>query len=329
MRLIFLSFFAAVSLLLGASKSQDKPPGSKLTADPDLPAITLEQISRTDHTWTATLSAERTFTLLATGDILLARTINSRNVARKDFTFPFIPTRDLLSSADATFINLETPLLPGCPISTSGTVFCGDPQNVKGLLFAGIDVASIANNHSYDYLEPGFASTRKILTDNNIGAVSPGHPYQTKIKNVRVSYHAFNDIWSRSKDYSKVDEKNMSAELRAARETSDLVIVMFHWGNEYTKKVTDRQKSLAHLAIDSGADLVIGNHPHWPQGSEIYQGKLISYSQGNFIFDQYWSPETMAGQLAKYTFYDTKLVDAEYIPVLMQTNGQTIKKVIQ
>ncbi len=326
MRYFILSLFTVATYFLGASPTPQKVSNFK---DLALPEISLEVIAQKDHSWTATLSAQKTFTLLATGDVLLARTINSRNVARKDFIFPFIPTKNLLSSADTTYINLETPLLPNCPTSASGTVFCGDPQNVAGLLFAGVDVASIANNHSYDFLEQGFASTQKILESNNIGAVSPDHAFKATTKGSRISYHAFNDIWSRSKEFSKVDSDQMATEIKKARETSNLVIVMFHWGNEYTEKISERQKYLAHLAIDSGADLIIGNHPHWIQSSEIYQGKLISYSLGNFIFDQYWSKKTMEGQVAKYIFYENRLIDAEYIPVTQTTNGQTIKKVIQ
>jgi poly-gamma-glutamate synthesis protein (capsule biosynthesis protein) len=91
---------------------------------------------------------------------------------------------------------------------------------------------------------------------------------------------------------------------------------------EYTNYPTARQKDFAHLAIDSGADLVIGNHPHWIQPVEIYQGKLIMYAHGNFIFDQMWSEQTRLGVVGRYTFYEGRLVDAEYLPIKIYDYGQ-------
>jgi poly-gamma-glutamate synthesis protein (capsule biosynthesis protein) len=76
------------------------------------------------------------------------------------------------------------------------------------------------------------------------------------------------------------------------------------------------------LAIDAGADLVIGNHPHWIQPVELYNGKLITYAHGNFVFDQEWSLETKQGVVGRYTFYDTQLVDVEFLPVLIENYGQ-------
>ena len=79
---------------------------------------------------------------------------------------------------------------------------------------------------------------------------------------------------------------------------------------------------MAHLAIDSGADLIIGNHAHWIQPLEIYKDKLIMYAHGNFIFDQMWSQETREGVVGKYTFYNKKLVDVEYSPIQIDDYGQ-------
>lgn len=327
MRSILIAILSAIGLFQANSPATAPP--VTLNTDVSLPKITLDAISQTDHSWTATLSAEKTFTLIVTGDVLLARTINSRAVSSRDFEFPFLPTAKFISSADTTFINLETPLFSGCPTSTEGTVFCGVSEHTAGLKLAGVDIVSLANNHAFDYLETGFNSSLELLTANNLAAIYAGHPYATKTKNLRISYHAFNDIWSRSKIYSRVDIPQMEEELKAAKANSDLVISMFHWGNEYTETISPRQQLLAHAAIDAGADLVIGSHPHWIQGSEIYQGKLISYSLGNFIFDQYWSQKTRQGQIAKYTFWGNQLVDVEYFLVYMQTNGQTVQKEIQ
>lgn len=91
---------------------------------------------------------------------------------------------------------------------------------------------------------------------------------------------------------------------------------------EYTDQPTQRQKELAHLAIDTGADLVIGNHPHWIQPVEIYKNKLIVYAHGNFVFDQMWSAKTREGIIGRYTFYGDRLIDAEFLPVQINDFGQ-------
>src|SRR6185437_11714659 len=82
------------------------------------------------------------------------------------------------------------------------------------------------------------------------------------------------------------------------------------------------QSELAHLAIDSGADLVIGNHPQWIEPAELYKGKLITYAHGNFVFDQMWSEKTEEGIVGKYTFYDKRLIDVEYLPIKIEDYGQ-------
>lgn len=121
----------------------------------------------------------------------------------------------------------------------------------------------------------------------------------------------------------------MQSEISQAEKKSGMIIVMFHWGNEYTEKITSRQSELAHLAIDAGADLVIGSHPHWIQSTETYKGKQIDYSLGNFIFDQYWSDKTKQGSIAKYTFLNHQLIHTSRISVETQTNGHTVVKTLQ
>ena len=84
----------------------------------------------------------------------------------------------------------------------------------------------------------------------------------------------------------------------------------------------DDPVKIAHMAVDAGADLIIGNHPHWVQGVEMYKGRFIAYAHGNFIFDQMWSRETREGVVGRYTFYGTKLIDVEYRPILIEDYSQ-------
>jgi poly-gamma-glutamate synthesis protein (capsule biosynthesis protein) len=108
--------------------------------------------------------------------------------------------------------------------------------------------------------------------------------------------------------------------------------VQFHWGKEYERQpmadrgvpTPDDPVNIGHESIDWGADIVIGNHPHWYQGVEVYHGKLITYAHGNFIFDQMWSEETREGVVGTYTFYGTQLVAASWKPVRSYDYGQPV-----
>ncbi len=144
-------------------------------------------------------------------------------------------------------------------------------------------------------------------------------------KNIRGEKFAFlgyNDITKRQDGVSLADEKTMQKEIEEARKHADIVVVAFHFGAEYQAQPDKRQKELAHLAIDSGTDIVIGNHPHWIQPVEIYKDKFITYAHGNFVFDQMWSQKTREGVIGRYTFYDNKLVDVEFLPLQIDNYGQ-------
>lgn len=281
----------------------------------------LDQIFSQDHSWTNTLPPDRKRVLVATGDVLLARTVNYKTVQSKNFIWPFEKTADLLRSADVTFINLETPLIENCLLITEGMKFCGDPRNIEGLLFAGVDVVNIANNHSGNYGLVGVNST--IETLNNAGLIPTGisGPVYKDVNGVKFVFLGYNEV-NHQDGISFVTQDKIVNEVSEAKSSADIVIVQFHWGNEYTTNITLKQRALAHLAIDSGADLIIGNHSHWIQPVELYKEKLITYAHGNFVFDQEWSLKTKQGVVGKYTFYGNKLVDAEFLPVQIENYGQ-------
>jgi poly-gamma-glutamate synthesis protein (capsule biosynthesis protein) len=288
----------------------------------------LHSVSPPDFS-TQTRPQPKMFTLLATGDVMLGRTLNDYALSRNDFTFAFADTASILSSADLTLINLETPLSSTCPPSKHNTVFCADLRHLAGLAVAGVDIVSLANNHVFDQGETTFASASAILEKAGMKVIYAGHPAKLSYNGLKISFHAFNDIWSFSKKYSRINPEEMQNEISAAATDSDLIIVMFHWGNEYTEYITDRQKTLARLAIDSGADLIIGSHPHWIQTSETYSGKKIDYSLGNYIFDQYWSEKTRYGLAALYRFSNSVLTAAEYTRVYQKSDGHTILDPLQ
>lgn len=283
--------------------------------------VSIDTIFSSDHDWTATLSGQRTTTLVATGDVLTAREVNRLTTQRNNFHWPFEKTAHLLQSGDVTIINLETPLVENCPTTSTGMIFCGDVRNVEGLLFAGVDVVNLANNHMGNWGQEGVDTTVRVLSDAGLLPVGVANPVYKEVNGMRFAFLGYNDI-GRQAGVSHVDDRLFEEETSTAQEQADIVIISFHWGVEYTHQPTDRQKEIARMAIDAGADLVIGNHPHWIQPPEMYQGKLIVYSHGNFVFDQMWSQKTREGIVSRYTFYDTQLIDAEFIPIIIEDYGQ-------
>ena len=317
--LLFLILFGLRFIFLGSSpKKQEfftpRFVAKKVIFEP--PSLTLEAIFAQEQPKTATLSAKKTTTLITTGDVGLARSVNFSMVKRNDFSYPFEKTAEVLKKADLTLINLEGPLVKNCPLTNTGMVFCGDPQGVEGLLSAGVNLVNLANNHTLDYGQKGILETIEVLTTAGITPVKPEQIVIKEIEERKVAFLGYEDV------NKKVSEKKVQTQIKEARSSADIVIVSFHWGAEYIAYPNQRQRDLAHLAIDSGANLIIGNHPHWIQSAEIYKNKLIVYSHGNFIFDQMWSKKTREGIIGKYTFYEDKLIAAEFLPIFIDESYQ-------
>lgn len=331
-------FFLVVLLLLGTVGAffyfrsvQSSQSFDKLTefryfvkaSEVPLPVVSLESVFVDDHSWTATLAAEKRVTMIATGDVIPARSVNYRTIQNGDFRWPFFKTAEVVSNADLTLINLETPLLKNCPVINDGMIFCGDARHIEGLAFAGVDIASIANNHAGNWGTVGITETRAILEGAGM-LVSGGddQPVYKEMKGMRFAFLAFNDIDHEEEGVAWAHNEKIAQHIREARPNADVVIVSFHWGVEYMRQPHPRQIELAHLAVDSGADVIIGNHPHWIQPVELYKGKFIMYAHGNYVFDQEWSEETKLGVIGRYTFYDKQLVDVEYLPIRIVDYGQ-------
>lgn len=254
-------------------------------------------------------------TIIFTGDVMLGRSVNTRIQKYADPTWPFINIAPLLSSADLAIINLESPFISGCRPTDTGMIFCADPKSVAGLKLAGVDIASLANNHINNQGQEGIDETVSILSSNSITPVGLGKAVFNTVKNTNIATMSFSDL-------PEIDDREIAKQISTATKSADLIITTFHWGAEYQKNPTPRQIYLAHLAIDSGADIVVGSHPHWIQTEEIYQGKPIYYSLGNLIFDQMWSEETRKGEILLVTYQDKILVKKEVISIKIFDYGQ-------
>lgn len=289
---------------------------------PKVPKISLESIF-TKQNVLDELEENKIITLMATGDVIPARGANWPAVTSGDFTSNWKKVAPLLKKSDITLINLEAPLIKNCPLVTEGMTFCGDARHVEGMVFAGIDTVSLANNHIDNYGQPGIDETTSLFEKNEIGWSGFGNLDIQQVKNIKFGFLAFNGI------EITFDRAQIKKEIKEAREKVDILIVAAHWGDEYV--LTPRKygniapedpQEIGHLIIDAGADLIIGNHPHTVQGVEIYKGKLITYAHGNFIFDQTWSQETQEGAVGEYTFYEDKLVNAKFHPIFIGGNYQ-------
>ena len=241
--------------------------------------------------------------IAVTGDVMFAR--NMPNVLSLDSS-PFSGVSDVVSNVDLLITNFEN------AATTSGDALKGDvplkcdPSYVPLLKANNNTVASLANNHAYDYGETGMKDTISYLKEAGITPMGAGeteeeaHQAVTQDINGRkitiLNYMDSNNFAEYSYDvmpyangshpgYSAYDSADAQKQI-AENNDSDLIIAYLHFGNEYSNSPNEDQIRIAHELIDYGADVVIASHPHVTQGIEMYDGKPIFYSLGNFIFDQ-------------------------------------------
>jgi len=270
------------------------------------------------------------------GDIMLDTLPGEYIAAGKD---PFADFAKIFAAADASIGNLE------CVVATTGEkldkkyTFRAHPRTLPFLRkhFAAL---SLANNHSGDYGHVAFLEQLDLLRAHQIGYFGGGKntveartPLVLERKGLKIAILGYNEFKPRYFEAGpswpglawSVDEQ-VTADIRAARtiHKADLVIPFMHWGWEY-EPPSDRQRELARLMIDAGADLVVGAHPHVIQQPEYYRGKLIAYSLGNFVFDGFDEPESNLGWVLRLDLnrqglvkWDTVVaqIDAQGIPHL-------------
>lgn len=294
------------------------------TVNKYVPAVLTENtVAPTPTPYPSPTPKPRKVVLVATGDIVPGRGVNYEMVKRNNFMWPFEKIKDVLASGDITVANFEVPVYKDCPTLLTGMVFCGREEFIPNLSAAGIDVVTLANNHTSDHGVGGIENTAKLLRENGMEVTGLENIilYKT-VNNTRFAFLAFNDIYGSISPVLKADEDTMRKMIGEARKNSDVVVVSMHWGVEYRDTPDNRQVELAHMVADAGADFIIGNHPHWIQSDEQYKNTYIKYAHGNLIFDQMWSDETKKGVIGKYTFTDGKLTDKEFIPTYIIDYGQ-------
>ncbi|MEK7314089.1 MAG: CapA family protein, partial [Deltaproteobacteria bacterium] len=276
--------------------------------------------------------------LIAVGDIMLSRGVAGRIRRNNDPNYPFLKVKDYLKTGDIVFGNLECPVTDGRKIVSKEMVFRADPASADALKQAGFTVLSLANNHSPNFGKKGLKDTFSYLKEKNIKYVGAGidgdeanSPAYINMKGMSFAFLAYNDADVVPGSYEAAPKHAGTAFMRIDKMTEAVkkaaiearfVIVSMHSGNEYDYEPNEAQKEFARAAIDAGAELVIGHHPHVIQPVEKYKEKLIFYSLGNFIFDQSEPKETKEGVMVKFLFTKDALKSVEATPVLIEHYSQ-------
>lgn len=285
--------------------------------------------------------------LIAVGDIMLsANRAAGKQMAQKGYKYPFEAVKGILEEGDITFANMESPISTvGTKLPGKGITFRTDPMVLDGLKYAGIDILSLANNHILDYDDPALLDTLRLLDEADIQRAGAGQnlaearkPAIIEKNGLKVAFLAYSDMADIyfSNKYKKVfaaaddragvaptDIDMILEDVAAVRPQVDIVIVSLHWGVEDSNNTTDQQKEMAHRIIDAGADAILGHHPHVLQGVEIYKGKPIAYSLGNFVFDQL-KENNKQSMILELDFKDDRWVAGKAYPVYMQEKGHPV-----
>lgn len=250
-----------------------------------------------------------TIHLIFVGDIMLDRGVKNSVLDNADGDFSFLfQNMNFIKEPDIAFGNLEGVISSVGEDSGKSYSFRFSPEVLDVLKNIGFDVLSVANNHSADWGSDAFEENIFRLENEKVlpvgGGINKKDASGVKIidkDGIRIGFLGFSDVgpnWFSAKENKAgilvVDENYEYLVRKASRET-DVLIVSLHFGEEYQNGSNNRQKDIARLAIDSGAKIVVGHHPHVIQEIETYKDGIIAYSLGNFIFDQNFSKETMEG----------------------------------
>ncbi|MEL7563838.1 MAG: CapA family protein [Dehalobacterium sp.] len=219
----------------------------------------------------------------------------------------------------------------------------GEPGKYPGLTARSI--VSLANNHALDYDSPALLQTIELLQAVGIKTVGGGKdigearsPVIIEREGIKVAFLSYSEmadmVWSfkHPRKLKATEEipgiaplivEQIIEDIENVKAQADYVFLSLHWGVEYQDMPEDYQRDIAHQLIDAGADVILGHHPHCLQGVEIYQGGLIAYSLGNFVFDQNWSDKTREGLLLSLKMNPTEILQAELLPIFIN-DGQPV-----
>ena len=189
--------------------------------------------------------------------------------------------KEIFAADDITFVNLEGPLTEHPQTAVKQFPMRGEPKYVEILTSSSVEICNLSNNHIYDCGDVGFQDTINVLRTSGVKFCGEGYSEIFDVHGMKIGFLGY-QAWY---DTDELREKISSDIKKLCEEAgAQVVIVEFHWGDEKAYVSDPYQDAIAHFTIDSGADIVVGAHPHVMQGIELYKGKIIAYSLGNFCF---------------------------------------------
>ena len=269
-------------------------------------------------------------TIVAVGDILLGRSLGTLMEQTKDYSIAFRNIERELIAADIAFANLEGPFCGEPPYYGEGMVFRVRPAAIAGLVHSGIDVLSVANNHFANGGDACMNFSLELARRAGIATAGAGQTYEEAHRPAIVVRHGVRFAFL---GYTYADRNDtpgavhpviagrnperVREDVAAALRSADAVLVSLHDGTEYTARVAPETEQFCHAAIDAGAVVVLGHHPHVPQRIEHYHGGWIFYSLGNFVFQQYTPPEVQTALMARITFVGARVERVAATPLVI------------
>lgn len=251
------------------------------------------------------------------------------NSVKEENDYPFFGINKVLKEADFTFLNLETPI---SDTARQTGAFRTPLAFATALADNGVDIVSTANNHAFDAGSQGIWETKKTLTDHGIKVVGTGKdladarkPVIVEKNGIKLAFLAYTyGVNPTNYDYGfalpdrsgamPLDPFLIKEDIKMVRSHADFVILSFHWGLENKQEIHPAAIDFAHQMIDEGADVILGHHPHVIRGIEVYKGKPIIYSLGNFIFGH--THDTWKDNfLARIVFEKSEIAKVEIIPI--------------
>lgn len=276
-----------------------------------------------------TEATPKTYKLLFGGDLMFDRDIRIR-MQQRGVDFILQPLTPTFNNYDLVIANLEGPVTDnpsrsvGSAIgSSSNFIFTFDPSILPMLKQNKFEVVNLGNNHILNFGKDGVAQTKKYLDQNDIayfGDTSTESHSAERIFIYELGEHTI--AFVNYNEFVPNGYEHALEDLAAVANQADIVIVYTHWGAEYQPRSNQVIQNQAHTFIDNGADLIIGSHPHVKQQVEEYHGKKIYYSLGNFVFDQYFDPETQKGLLVGLEIAPDGTMSFKEIPIVLERSGQ-------
>jgi poly-gamma-glutamate synthesis protein (capsule biosynthesis protein) len=306
------------------------------TPNPTSTAVTpTPQITQTSTSIPAT-------SLLFTGVIVPARCVQAAIDASGDSDYLYDEVREIISQADLAIGTLNATISDFTPHTgcVPTYVLVGDSENADALARAGFDMMSVATNHIKNCglsncRDRAFFDTLENLKRVGIAPVGAGEnlqgamePLVVEMNGVRFGFVSLGQLeplafaTEEKPGIAVLNEDNLRSAIQAAQQVSDVVVVLPHWGPEDVPVPNWSQRELAQLAVDAGADLVVGNHTHVVQAIQEIDGVTVFYGLGNFVFDQNWALDHQQGVILLVTFQGAEMVDYQLIPTHVDLDGR-------